>query len=180
MHAVAALLDESNELRVKAIWASLDRLAGLHELPDRVPYPHLSFVAANSMGLNDVFSTLDRYAAGLQPFTVQTSGLGIFPGSDSVLHLSVVRDPGLTLLHAQIVEAMLGKSTGMQPYYTTPRWMPHITLAQHDVTPDKLGEAIAHLAQETYEWHIRINTLAVLQKTNGKPAEIVYRATIGG
>lgn len=180
MHAVAALLDESNEMRVKALWASLSRMADLNELPARMPYPHLSFIVADSMGLNDVASTLDRFAPGLQPFTVQTSGLGVFPGPDPVLHLSVVRDPGLTLLHAQIVEAMLGKSSGMQFHYTTSRWMPHITLAQHDLTSDKLGQAMSHLAQETYEWSIRINTLAVLQKANGQPARVVHRVTIGG
>ena len=49
-------------------------------------------------------------------------------------------------------------------YYSPDRWLPHLSLALHDTTPDLLGPVLRHLDQETYNLRLNMNNLAILRK----------------
>jgi hypothetical protein len=43
-------------------------------------------------------------------------------------------------------------------------WMPHISLALHDTSPDLLGPVLQHLNEETFNLRLNINNIAILRQ----------------
>jgi hypothetical protein len=48
--------------------------------------------------------------------------------------------------------------------YNTNLWLPHITLALGDMTPQLLGPVLGYLNQYNFNWEITLDNLVILQK----------------
>lgn len=168
MDGVVALLDASATAKVLALWAEFEARHKISAVGMRVPFPHVSFHVAEAYDLPALDAQLRAVCAGMAPVTVRTTGLGVFTGPAPVLYAAVNRDPALSALHAAVWAACEGAAQGSLPYYAPTVWVPHITLAQLDVTPAALGRLVEDLAGRDFAWTIRLDAATALIETAGQ------------
>ena len=169
MDGVVSLLDSASEQATRALW---DELAGSYHLraaAQRVPYPHVSYHIAEGYDFARTEAALARVAAQVQPFTVQMTGLGAFEGPEVVLYLAVARNAALDRLHAALWQALAeaGVAQGASPLYAPDTWIPHITLAQGDLTADLLHAIQSAWAERDMRREIWVSDLTLLSQAPG-------------
>src|SRR5262249_21259931 len=114
-------------------------------------------------------AALQQVARQTAPFEVETDGVGIFTGPSPVLYLPVVRSPILTEIHQQLWQALGPIGGGITPVYGHEHWIPHITLAQGDLTHAHLPAVMPLLSGRTFSWRIPIANLTVIESTSDTP-----------
>lgn len=182
MHGVVSLLDDTHSQAVANLWDELEQTCKVKRLREIIPYPHVSYHVAQEYDFARLDEVLTRLAAASAPFSVQTAGVGIFTGAKPVLYLAVVRNPKL-MRYQQAVWAALAEanmSVGAVDLYHPDHWMPHITLAQHDLDATTLPEAVRLLSERTLAWDMTIDGIAVLHHPEGGRAEVWRRYVLEG
>ena len=163
MIAIASLLDKKTSDRVSELTENLERKFGLNGVK-MTPYPHLTLLTAEVADMEELKQYLEQTCMETNSFTVRTTGLGIFPGGNPVIYIPVLRTPPLNQLHARLHRDISEMSTEMGVYYNQNMWLPHITLALGDTTPEVLGPVLAYLCQYNFNWEITLDNLTILQK----------------
>ena len=121
-----------------------------------------------------------KLASELSPFTVRTTGLGIFTGkNDIVLYVNLVKDETLLQRHQIIWKAATPYTTQPVPYYAPENWMPHITLGHGDVDEEGLACATRLLAREDFNWQIQIDNLLLVYQPDGETGVEMTRYDLG-
>lgn len=162
MHGIVSLLDEDHYEMVEDIWAGLASSLGVRGIYT-TPFPHFSYHVAEHYDLAAMETVLHDFAARTAPFDILTTGLGIFTeGLNPVIYVNVARSPTLSRLNAELWPLLTEASTGIAEYYHPHQWVPHITLAQGDVSRENLGDAIRILSTWDFTWQIHIDNIAVL------------------
>jgi 2'-5' RNA ligase len=162
MHGVVSLLDEASDAFVRRLWAELDRDFGVRVVTDIVPYPHITYQGAQDYDFGRVEATLHALARDAATLRVLTAGLGIFTGPQPVLYLAVVRDPQLTAFQQRVWSALAALSTQHHPYYAPEQWVPHITLAQWDITPQTLPDLVRSLSGRALRREVTLRGISLL------------------
>jgi 2'-5' RNA ligase len=166
MQAIVSTLDKQHNARIESLWSELEREFGLKYAC--VAYPHFSYQVAEAYDELPVLSILRDIASEMKPFTVQTSGLGIFTGERPVLFVRVIRDARLSALHDRVGAAVAPYATGVHSHhYGHPYWVPHITLAIEDLTHDNLPDVIRLLSRRSFMWEITVHDLALVRDASG-------------
>ena len=166
MHGLVSLLPEPFYQRVESAWKTLEDEVGLHGI--RVtPYPHFSWQIAEDYDLEQLHSSLEQIAAKTKPFRVYTTGLGLFTGPRPVIFIAVVKTPELMRFHSRVWESALDTSKAASLYYSPEQWMPHISLAYEDVTPENIGVAMKKLAFQPYTWEMQVDNFAFIYEPKG-------------
>ncbi len=167
MNGIVSLLDADHEVMVRALWSELERDFDVKRVREEVPFPHITFQGAGRYALKRMDTILQRLARDTAPFTVRTAGLGIFSGPHPVLTIAVIRDRALDAFYRRVWEAVGDAASDLAPYYyaSGDRWMPHITLAQGDLTADNLPAIASGLSQRPFEWDIRLDNLAFFNES---------------
>ncbi|HEY7833700.1 MAG TPA: 2'-5' RNA ligase family protein [Ktedonobacterales bacterium] len=176
MHGIVTLLDQSAYAAVAAVWAELAREFGLGGVR-RTPFPHFSYQIAAAYDPLRLEAALMAFAREQRPFTVRASGLGVFTGPAPVLYVPVVRTAVLSAFQAALWEAAASRATDPDAYYTPDRWMPHITLAQHDLDAARLGQVVAALGARDLTWEITVDHLAYIED-HGATSEVRLRVPL--
>jgi 2'-5' RNA ligase len=168
MHGIVSLLDSTHYQKVEDIWSRLEEHCSLTGV--RVtPIPHFSWQISENYNFDALKSVLEQLASELTPFTVQTTGLGVFTGkSDIVLYIPLVKDEGLLKLHQQIWKRTTPFSAGLANHYAPENWMPHITIGHGDVDEDGLACATRLLARENFNWEIPVDNLLLVYQNEGE------------
>jgi 2'-5' RNA ligase len=141
MSTIALVLHDPAASRVREIWSMLEErfgLVGIH----KVPFPHLTLMGFEGLSHFEVKELLERVSQHTAPFTLESSGLGLFNEPAKILFAPVVKTPGLQALHRVLCEELrhLG---GSVPAFSTPgKWVPHVTLAQGEPARGSYGEAV--------------------------------------
>lgn len=177
MHGIVSLLDNAAHAAVEALWDELAHAFGLGGIR-RTPYPHFSYQIAPGYDLSQLETALAAFARGQQPFVVRASGLGIFTGPAPVLYVPVVRTAALSAFQAALWEAAAPCATDPDASYTPDRWMPHITLAQHDRDAALLGQVVAALGARDLTWEIAVDHLAYIEE-QGDTGAVRLRVPLG-
>ena len=176
IEAVVSLLDLEHDEKVRKIWAALEREFGLCNIYS-APFPHFSYHGANDFDDAGVQTLLERVARKSHPFHVRTSGLGIFPGSKPVLYVPVVRSPKLIQYHCALYGDLSDLALKPNPYYHPERWLPHMTLAHGDLTPELLPEVVRFLNEQTFNWTITIDNFSLVY-TEGVDQGLSFRVEL--
>lgn len=174
MNAVVALLDDEHTHRVLATWEELEREFSVRVARERVPWPHVTFQGADAYDLPEVEALLRAVAREVAPLVVPSDGLGIFAGPQPVLYVPVQRVDGLNRLHTRLWDALAPLSRGVSPYYAPERWAAHVTLAQWDIPPDRLGMIVSRLAARPLAWEMRLVALGLVLGS-GDGSSATYR-----
>jgi 2'-5' RNA ligase len=180
LDAVVSLLDQEHEARVEALWDELSREFGINALLDRVPIPHFSYHVAEKYDVSQLETTLRTFAHVHRPFTVRCAGLALFTGPDPVLHIPVVRTDELSQVHRTLWPYAIEAAQGVLEYYHPARWVPHITLAQGDITDATLPPLIGRWLAHSFAWEITIDNVSLICDVDENAAECRVRIDFGG
>lgn len=178
VHGIVTLLDEAHYGMVEELWLEFERKFGVSWLSRRIPYPHISFHVAEEYRIAPVEAALSALAGETAPFKVKVAGLGIFTSAEPVLVLNVVRSRELDSLQRRIWNAVDGMAAGVLAYYRPENWMPHITLAQGDLTDTRLPRLVGALMNRRFDWEIMINNVTLMYD-DGIKHDIRMRVDIG-
>ena len=162
MYAITSLLNPRNAQRITRIIKGLESKFGLDDV-QATPDPHVTYLVMGTRRLADLKEMLQQVAASTPPFSAYTTGLGVFPGEKPVIYVPVLRSNDLNELHQRVLDVTAPLSRASS-YFCPDRWLPHLSLALHDTTPDLLGPVLRHLNQETYNLRLNVNNLAILRK----------------
>ena len=179
MHGLISLLPPPYDAQVEVLWRELEEahsLAGIRI----TPYPHFSWQIARHYDLEKLEHSLQRIAARTPPFSVHTTGLGLFSGPRPVLYIPVVKDPGLVRLHEIIWQELQTTAQGLSPYYGPGAWMPHISLAYDDLEPGNIGPILQSLLPRTFNWEMTIDNLAFIYEPDGEVGDLKFRVELQG
>jgi 2'-5' RNA ligase len=161
MDGVVSLLDPEHTERVARLWAELERAFGLRGVY-RTPFPHFSYHVAPRYALERLEPALRDLAAAIPAFAVASTGLGVFPAPEPVVYIAVEPDPALAAIHRRVWEAVEPAATGSAAYYRPGAWVPHITLAAHDLRAEQALAVTRLLAGRDLRWRIPVDTLALI------------------
>ncbi|MFP4346101.1 MAG: 2'-5' RNA ligase family protein [Anaerolineales bacterium] len=178
LQAVVSILDEAHCTRVESLWEELDREFGVHGVYI-TPIPHFSYQVAEGYGQEALQELLEDLAARHAPFTIHTSGLGLFTGPDPTLYVPVVRSLDLTHFHQSLWEAISGVAQNIIAHYDPQSWFPHITLTQDGADAETLGAIFQRFSQREFNWEIDIDNVALICDTCGKRG-VKYHFTLKG
>lgn len=180
MHGLVSLLDPPHYEKVEDLWSRLEAHCGLKGV--RVtPIPHFSWQVTMDYDFEALKPAMAKLAGELAPFTVRTTGLGIFTGkAEIVLYIPLIKDETLLKLHQTIWKATLPYTIQPNLYYAPDNWMPHITIGYGDVDEEGLACATRLLAREDFNWAIQIDNLLLVSQSEGETGVEMTRFYLGG
>ena len=162
MNAIVSLLDEEHDQTVRNLWSELEGDFGV--IPQYAnPFTHFSFHVADDYDVDDLRPILADLIHDHGPFTVGTSGLGIFTGERPVLFVPVVRNPELDALHSALWSRFTPAFGVGLPYYAPDAWVPHITLAQGPEAADRFPDIVRAMTRREFTWRLTVDNLAVIE-----------------
>jgi len=167
MYAIASLLDPLSDKTVRSLWEYFERSCGLTRVR-MAPLPHFSWQGAEGYETAGVEAVLANIAAHCSPFVVRAAGLGLFTGEMPVVYIPLIKDERLLNIHKMIWEAVYPMAIVPNLYYDPAHWMPHITLALHEVDPWRLGCAVEEIATQKIEFDIIVDNIALIYQVDGK------------
>ena len=174
MHAVVSLFDEHTTQAVKNLWTELATDFGIRQLAEVLPYPHFSYQIARHYDEAQLTHLVEQLAHQATPFPLQAGGLALFTGSHPVLYVPIVRTIELSHFHQRIWQAISPAGEGIPPYYEPNSWMPHITLAEHDIQAESLAQIMTRFFTRELLWEIPIDNLSIIWDT-GTQQELRYQ-----
>lgn len=161
---------------VEKLWAEIEREFGIRGVY-RTPFPHISYHVSVEYNADKVKTVMQVFARHTSPFRVRCAGLGVFTGSSPVLYIPVVRSHQLAEFQHELWHQVTKSSGRVEFAYRPARWMPHITLSQHDLTQRALAAIVRKLCVLELNQQVTINNLALIYDTGGKE-EVVYRIAL--
>jgi 2'-5' RNA ligase len=163
MVAIVSLLDEEHSDKLLSLIHSLEREFGMKEV-QMTPFPHITWLTVNDGSLLKLKETLGKAAGICCRFPITTSGLGIFTGEKPVLFIPVLRTEPVNKFHQDLHKSVSKICREVGPYYHPDLWMPHLSLALGDTSPELLAQAVLFLNKEKYNWKIELDNLTLLTK----------------
>ncbi|MEL6306812.1 MAG: 2'-5' RNA ligase family protein [Chloroflexota bacterium] len=162
-YSIVALLDDEYGAFIKTLWDELETEFGI-SFPFDEPIPHITHIQAWTIKHDALHQALEKFASQQAPYTIRTSGLGIFTGEKNALYVSVVRNPNLTAIQTTMIGTLAGSIEDLAETHLVNHWMPHISLAIGLMGDDveTLGKIVSHLARRSFTWEFRVTRLAVL------------------
>ncbi len=164
--AVVSLLPPAHYHAVEQLWDELEAKFTLNGVRG-TPYPHFSYLVARRLHQPAVQRRLTRLAARSLPFSVETTGVHVFPGPVLTVFLGVRRSPRLVRFHRAVRRALGGTSVGSSPFYRPPVWVPHITLAEQDIRPSQLPDVLQFLARKDLRWTLPVTSVTAFWENQG-------------
>ena len=163
MLAITSLLSPPHVLHINSIIKQLEAKFGLDDVQATLD-PHLTYQLAGVRKLSSLKKVLADVADATQPFPAFTTGLGVFPGAQPVIYIPVLRSDALNALHRRILAATAPLCLRTDKFSGPDCWLPHISLALHDTTPDLLGPVLNYLNQEAYNLRLTIDNITILRQ----------------
>jgi 2'-5' RNA ligase len=170
MQAIVSALDDPHREMVDNIWGELKAVFGLQGVVGSAR-PHITYHVADTYDASAIGDALSAIARTTRPFAIETHGLGVFRGDETVLYLHVSPSPVLAAMHQRVWDAALPIATAPKPVFAAATWVPHITLAIGDLTEDVLPLALQLLNRRTYEWSIPITNVCLIEDTSSVSAD---------
>lgn len=164
MVAVVSLLDAEHTKIVNQIIDDLEQTFGLRGVKITAD-PHITWLICAVEKLAELKRYLTQVAGNSSCIKVNTTGLGIFPGQNPVIFVPVIRADGFNQVHAQLFRDINAFSGQTVNFYNPDQWVPHISLALRDTTPELLPHIVTHLNQKTYNWEILLDNISILNKS---------------
>lgn len=157
---LALQLHEPAAGKVRQWWDLLERELGLSGVR-RVPFPHLTLCGFDDIDYPRIQRTLEDFSGSTRPLTLRSVGLGMFLKPMPVIYTPVIRSLELTELH-RVLWDMVGSLGGhMYGLYAPERWIPHLTLAQFDLTRDNHIPALKVLMELDLQLEFQLRNLTL-------------------
>ena len=168
--ALVTILDEPYGTEIRRLWNRFQVECGVENSLASNPIPHFSWQGAESYHSPEINEVVQHMAGLAQPFTVRTSGIGLFTGSSLVVYLALVKNQALSDLHARLWEQTHELAVQPNLYYHPDCWMPHITLAKEPMDFPSLTCILKKVVFLSFDWEIPIDHFAIIH--GGTPASL--------
>ena len=168
MDGVVTNLPEPYYTKTLKIWKELEESCGIGQV-FITPVPHFSWQVAAEYDIERLKAALTPLCQATKPFTVHTSGIGIFTQPNPTVYIALVKDKRLMEFHARVYAYMRNTGRGDSPFYHPDYWMPHITLVFQDLKPENTRCVFEWLAFEPFHWQFTVDHLSVLRTLEGQP-----------
>ncbi|MCJ7626742.1 MAG: 2'-5' RNA ligase family protein [Anaerolineaceae bacterium] len=179
MHGLVSLLPDQFYKRVVGLWSVLEVEFGLKGI-QVTRFPHFSWQIGEDYPFQELKKGLDEITKMITPFMVRTTGLGLFTGETPVIYIPVVKTINLMGVHEKIWERFQTVGSGISEFYNPENWMPHISLAYHDVDKNTIGEVMRFLAFERYDWEMKVDNISFIFELDGDFGELKYKLSFTG
>ena len=179
MLGVVTTLAEPHREQVLQLWQELKTRFGVDH-PGDFCIPHFSFHIAPDYDIEALKQILVDTAVSTPPFTLRTTGIGIFSGENPVVYLPISRTPQLQTLHSNLWARLPNIAHGEAPvssYYNAFNWFPHVSLGQSNITAENLGPIVTWLNSQPLHWEIHVNNLTFMQADGNRHISL-YQAKL--
>lgn len=150
---VVSILEGEAYEETKKMWRLFERKYNSRAIQN-FPQPHLSFQGGLSEDLKTIDSKLKILSSEISSFPITIGGINTFEKPERVIFLSVAKTKELQKIHKKIDNLLQKYCSQTFRFYTPQNWLPHITLAQDDLTPNRFRKAKKDL--ENYHPHYRL------------------------
>jgi 2'-5' RNA ligase len=141
MPVLATSLDEPSASLVRGLWDRIERELGLKGVR-KVPFPHFTWLGCELLDTPRLVDLLGTLGPEQVPVHARSASLGVFLQPAPVIHLAVVRSPGVEALHRRLWNLVESCAAEMHGLYRPELWVPHITLAQGDLRAEQVPEVM--------------------------------------
>lgn len=177
--AIVTVLQPPHAQQVAELWRAFARSCQTQFVLTQKPVPHFTWQTAESYDEAALDSVLYKIARQSEPFSVKTSGIGLFTGSMIVVYIAIVKSDSLIRLQERIWEQAQPFSKQINRYYHPDLWIPHITLAYDPLDDQALGCVIEKVALRRFEWELPVRQLAIIHAGQGAEFRTRKRYPIG-
>ncbi|MDY6765382.1 MAG: 2'-5' RNA ligase family protein [Halobacteria archaeon] len=177
MHAVVSFLDDEHNRRVEEIWSELEDEFGMRGIY-KTPHPHISYQVAEEYNTQELEKRLEGLARSHDKFKVRAKGVDVFTVSDPVVYVPVVLNPQLDAFHDNVWRETKKVGSGFVDYYRPEEWVPHVTLAQHDVHNYDLPDIVEFLERKKIDWELGIDNIGYIQDLGNGKQEVRFSILI--
>ncbi|MCP4425982.1 MAG: 2'-5' RNA ligase family protein [Chloroflexi bacterium] len=167
MRGIVSLPNNQHTELIEALWAEMGHRFEVKMKGDTA-VPHFSYHVAETYEIERLGGILEGIVRETAVFTIQATGIGIFPGETPIIYIPIARNPALAHLHERLWTAVEPISQASVIYYAPDSWLSHITLANGNVTPEKLGPVAEWLHSQNINWTLPVDNLAVISDENGR------------
>ena len=174
MHAIISELDQDTAVLVMRLWRKLNDACGLEGIFN-YPNPHFTWLGAEEIEVEPTQGLFRTIAEQTYTFPVRITGPDVFRGDSPILYLSLFKSLSLLNLHKHLWDQIQPYIQEPNFYYAPEKWIPHVTLALHDLTNDNLDCAIESIRQESVKRVSWINNLALVEADDGQLGETLCR-----
>ena len=171
MKSIVTAIEDPWRDQIAEIWGELKAVFGPAGLTGAVR-PYVTFHVARDYAPG-IEQALASIAARGTPFRIETHGIGITEGAQSVIYLHVTRNEALDDVHHVIHHAAQPLAVGAKPAYENETWLPHIAVATGPIPPDTLPRVMEFLGRRDYAWTITATNLCLIPDTSLVSAEWV-------
>lgn len=144
------------------------------------PFPHFSWLIARDFDYSTLEISLEKIAGETRPFTVRATGIGVFSGPSPVIFIPITRTQKLNELHQRVWDAIQLHGEEISPYYSPSNWVPHITLAQVDITQENISCAMQKLTFQSYSWEVDVDNISFIHQNDGATGQMQYEFKFKG
>jgi len=157
---LALQLHEPAAGKVRQWWDVLEQAVGISGVR-RVPFPHLTLFGFEGLEYPRLQRILEDFSGGMKPLTLRCVGLGMFLKPVPVIYSPVIRDPELTFQHRNLWNTVSSLGGTMYGLYAPELWIPHLTLAQFDLTRDNHLQALQVLMELDLQLEFEVRNLTL-------------------
>ena len=124
--------------------------------------PHITLIPPFELSrdrLEPLQIELERFAKTRSPFTINLSGFAAFP--PRVIYLNVLSNPILPNLYVDMAATLANNLDIHDPYASRP-FVPHMTVAFRDLTPENFEQAWAEFSDRQIKFEFEVINLTLL------------------
>lgn len=177
--AIVTVLQPPFVQQVIELWRVFSEVCQTQFVLTQNPIPHFTWQTAESYNQQALDQALRGIALDSDPFTVRTSGIGLFSGSMIVVYIALVKTNRLIRFQQRIWEETRAYANNLNHYYAPDLWIPHITLAYDPLDGQALECVLQQIAGRRFEWEIPVNQLALIHAGEGSEFRTRKRYPIG-
>ncbi len=157
---LALQLHEPAAGKVRQWWDALEKELGIVGVR-RVPFPHITLFGFDGIEYPTLQKTLEDFSGTTSPMTFFAVGLGMFLKPMPVIYMPVIRTPELSALHQELWDTVSAHGGSMYGLYSPERWIPHMTLAQFDLTRENHAPALELLMELDLQLEFEVRNLTL-------------------
>ena len=160
MQAIVTAIDDPDRDAIENIWGELKAVFGLKGVAGSTQ-PHLTYQTAERYDAT-LDAALRDVAESTTRFEIETHGIGVFRGQETVLYLHLTESAQLSDVHARLWDATRSAATNVTNVYAPPTWAPHLTIAAGEVPADQLEQILRFLDTRPSAWRIPVTNICVI------------------
>jgi len=163
MQALVSLLNKNSTYTIQKIWKILAKNFDITSEHTN-PLAHFSYQVAEKYNIDKIKDLFTKNP--IPPFTIYTTGIGIFNSSKKVIYIPVIKNENLYRLNNLFYTYTKQIATNPLHLYHPLHWIPHITLVSGNFSEKTLTKLLLFFMRYEFNWEIEINNISVLDSTD--------------